>query len=76
MFKKLGSTRTSLRVGHIGEFETGARVPTLQVVLAYARAAGVSMEEIVDDKLSLPGHIPHVSQEKLIVKRRKPKACR
>ena len=70
MFKKLGRTRTSLRVGHIGEFETGRRVPTLQVVLAYARAGKVSMEEIADDKLKLPRHIPHVSEEKLIVKRR------
>lgn len=71
MFKKLGSTRTSLRVGHIGEFESGDRVPTLQVVLAYARAAEVSMEEIVDDSLKLPAHIPHVPEAKLSVKRRK-----
>lgn len=70
MFKKLGRTRTSLRVGHVGEFESGDRVPTLQVVLAYARAGKVSMEEIADDKLKLPSHIPDVPEAKLIVKRR------
>jgi transcriptional regulator with XRE-family HTH domain len=70
MFKSLGRTGTPLRVGHIGEFESGDRVPTLQVVLAYARAAEVSMEEIVDDKLRLPNHIPHVPDAKLVVKRR------
>jgi hypothetical protein len=76
MFKKLGSTRTSLRAGHIGEFETGARVPTLQVVLAYARAAKVSMEEIVDDKLKLPDHIPSVPEAKMTIKKRKRQARR
>lgn len=60
MFERLGKTGTPLRVGHIGEFETGRRVPTLQVVLAYARASGVSMELIVDDKLKLPNQIPPV----------------
>jgi transcriptional regulator with XRE-family HTH domain len=70
MFKRLGKTGTTLRVGHIGEFESARRVPTLQVVLAYARAAEVSMEEIVDDKLKLPGHIPHVPETKLMVKKR------
>jgi len=71
MFKRLGSKRTSLRVGHIGEFETGDRVPTLQVVLAYARVARVSMEEIVDDKLKLPDHIPSVPEAQMTIKKRK-----
>ena len=54
MFEQLGDTGTRLRVGHVGEFETGKRVPTLQVVLSYARAAGIAMEVIVDDELDLP----------------------
>lgn len=58
MFEQLGDTGTSLRVGHIGEFETSARVPTLQVVLAYARAAGIPMDVIVDDELDLPDRLP------------------
>jgi hypothetical protein len=58
MFERLGDTGTRLYVGHIGEYETDQRVPTLQVVLAYARAAGISMEVIVDDALDLPSKIP------------------
>jgi hypothetical protein len=51
-------------------------VPTLQVVLAYARAAKVSMEEIVDDKLKLPDHIPSVPEAKMTIKKRKRQARR
>jgi|SRR5947209_283703 len=69
MFERLGDTGTPLRVGHVGEFETDSRVPTLQVALAYARAAGVSMEVIVDDKLDLPEHIPPVPEADGIMKR-------
>lgn len=58
MFERLGDTGTRLRVGHVGEFETGNRVPTLQVVLAYARVAGIPMELIVDDDLDLPSRLP------------------
>jgi hypothetical protein len=54
MFERLGDTGTRLYIGHIDDYEKGRRVPTLQVVLAYARAAGVTMEVIVDDKLDLP----------------------
>jgi transcriptional regulator with XRE-family HTH domain len=58
MFERLGDTGTRLRVGHVGEFETGERVPTLQVALAYARAAGIPMELIVNDDLDLPERLP------------------
>lgn len=58
MFERLGDTGTRLYVGHIDDYEKDRRVPTLQVVLCYARAAGVSMEMIVDDALDLPAHIP------------------
>ena len=54
MFERLGDTGTRLYVGHIDDYEKDRRVPTLQVVLAYAKAAGVTMEVIVDDKLDLP----------------------
>jgi transcriptional regulator with XRE-family HTH domain len=57
MFKRLGDTGTRLYVGHIDDYEKDRRVPTLQVVLAYARVAGISMEAIVDDALDLPDRI-------------------
>src|SRR6476620_2571961 len=38
---------------NISQYERGTRVPSPVVILQYARLAGVSMEEIVDDELSL-----------------------
>lgn len=40
--------------GHVSEFEMGKREPSLLTLLAYARAARVSMDQLVDDKLDLP----------------------
>jgi transcriptional regulator with XRE-family HTH domain len=57
MFERLGDTGTRLYVGHIDDYEKDRRVPTLQVVLAYARVSGLSMEMIVDDNLDLPERI-------------------
>jgi len=38
---------------NISQYERGTRIPSPVVILKYARLAGVSMEEIVDDELSL-----------------------
>lgn len=37
----------------LSEFERGRRVPSLQVLLAYARAANIPLENIVDDDMAL-----------------------
>lgn len=58
MFERLGDTGTRLYVGHIDDYEKDRRVPTLQVVLAYSRVAGIAMEMIVDDDLDLPKRLP------------------
>jgi transcriptional regulator with XRE-family HTH domain len=42
----------------ISEFERGTTEPHLSVLLEYARAAGVHMEDIVDDELELPARLP------------------
>jgi len=42
----------------ISDYELGKRVPPLPLVLAYARVAGVHMEDIVDDDLDLPTKLP------------------
>ena len=46
----------------ISEFETGKYEPTLAVLLAYARAANVWLDVLVDDDLDLPKQLP--SREK------------
>jgi transcriptional regulator with XRE-family HTH domain len=42
----------------ISEFERGTTEPHLAVLLQYARAAGIHMEDIVDDELDLPKKLP------------------
>ena len=42
----------------ISEYESGRREPSLWVLLAYGRVAGVHLEEIIDDKLELPETLP------------------
>jgi transcriptional regulator with XRE-family HTH domain len=42
----------------ISDFERGKRVPPLEVLLQYARAAGVYVDAIVDDELDLPVKLP------------------
>ena len=37
----------------LSEFEKGRRVPNVLVLLAYARAARISLESIVDDEIEL-----------------------
>ncbi|MCA1600549.1 MAG: helix-turn-helix domain-containing protein [Acidobacteria bacterium] len=63
MFERLGDTGTSLRPGHIGEFETDRREPNLLVILAYARArstagGGEFFEALLDDYMDLPDRLP------------------
>jgi transcriptional regulator with XRE-family HTH domain len=48
---------------YISKFERGILEPTLDVLLAYARAIsttgrGEFLEAIIDDRLNLPGRIP------------------
>jgi transcriptional regulator with XRE-family HTH domain len=42
----------------ISEYESGRREPSLLVLLAYARVAGIHLEDIVDDNLELPEKLP------------------
>ena len=42
----------------ISDFERNKRVPSLDVVLQYARAANVSVEALIDDELNLPEKLP------------------
>jgi transcriptional regulator with XRE-family HTH domain len=50
MVERLGS---DLAYHRISEYESGRRMPSLMVLLAYARAANIPMENIVDDDLDL-----------------------
>jgi len=57
MVKKMGLAPDLLRE-EVSDFERGRRVPPLPVLLAYARAANVLVEALIDDDLDLPANLP------------------
>jgi transcriptional regulator with XRE-family HTH domain len=42
----------------ISQYEMGTREPPLIILLRYAHAAGVHVEDIIDDELDLPAKLP------------------
>ena len=42
----------------ISDYERGSREPSLLIILRYARAANVSTDVLIDDKLDLPAKLP------------------
>jgi transcriptional regulator with XRE-family HTH domain len=57
MIKRMGLAEELVRE-EISDFERGKRVPPLGVLLEYARAAGVYLDALVDDDLTLPAKLP------------------
>src|SRR5689334_4542250 len=57
MLSRMGLEDT-MHYGRISEYEQGKREPTLMTLLAYARAASVHLEDVVDDDLDLPRKLP------------------
>lgn len=57
MLERLG-LGDSMHYGRISEYEQGKREPALVTLLAYARAAAVHLEDIVDDDFELPRKLP------------------
>jgi len=58
--------------GTVSAFESGGREPSLLVLLAYARAANVSVESLIDDALDLPDELPAISKKAQGAKRSLP----
>jgi len=48
----------SMHYGRISEYEQDKREPALMTLLAYAHAASVHLDDIVDDNLDLPRKLP------------------
>lgn len=42
----------------ISDYELGKNEPPLEILLSYARVAGVCMDTLVDDQLNLPAKLP------------------
>ena len=41
-----------LHLGYIARYEAGTRIPSLLVLLAFARVAKISLESLVDDRIT------------------------
>ena len=57
MLERLGYS-DNMHYGRISEYEQDKREPSLMILLAYARAAQVHLEDIVDDNFELPRKLP------------------
>jgi transcriptional regulator with XRE-family HTH domain len=51
--KALNYKASPLRPAQISQFETGRREPSLMLLLAYARLAGISTDVLIDDRARL-----------------------
>lgn len=52
MVRKLNASNQIDRA-KVSEYETGRRIPALNILLAYARAGNTTMEYIVDDEIDI-----------------------
>jgi transcriptional regulator with XRE-family HTH domain len=53
MVKALNYKASPLRPAQISQFETGRREPPLMLLLAYAKLARISTDDLIDDRVSL-----------------------
>ncbi len=53
MFEALKDKGADVHLGYVSLFETGQRIPSLLVLLAYSKTSGVRMEVFVDDTSEL-----------------------
>lgn len=65
MHKRLG-VEDLISYTQISRYESGLREPPLQILLQYARAAGVHTEVLIDDDLDLPDKLPGTTDHKEI----------
>lgn len=63
MLKRLG-VEDQIDSARISGYESGLREPPLTILLQYARAAGVHVEDLIDDELDLPEKLPGTIRHK------------
>lgn len=72
MIGRMGLADTLLRE-EVSDFERNRRIPPLEVILAYARAANVTVEALIDDELLLPEELPSPTRHEGLRPDRPPK---
>ncbi|HEX8734485.1 MAG TPA: helix-turn-helix transcriptional regulator [Pyrinomonadaceae bacterium] len=58
LITRLNFNEIELVQGTISTYELGKREPSLPLLLAYARLAGISTDVLIDDELDLPETLP------------------
>ena len=48
MYERLANVKAQLHVGYIGSYETDEKVPSILILLEYARVSGLAMEFFAD----------------------------
>ena len=71
MWSRLG-VQDLIVVKQISAYELGKREPPLKVLLAYARAANVIADVLIDDALDLPAKLPSATRHEGV--RRRPRS--
>jgi transcriptional regulator with XRE-family HTH domain len=71
MLSRLG-VEDLIVVKQISAYELGKREPPLVVLLAYARAANVIADVLIDDELDLPAKLPSATKHEGVKRRRPP----
>jgi transcriptional regulator with XRE-family HTH domain len=69
MLSRLG-VQDLIVVKQISAYELGKREPSLMVLLAYARAANVIADVLIDDELDLPSNLPSAKKHEGVRRRK------
>jgi transcriptional regulator with XRE-family HTH domain len=70
MWRHLGVEQLIV-VKQISAYELGKREPPLTVLLAYARAANVIADVLIDDELDLPARLPSSAKSEGVRRRKR-----
>jgi transcriptional regulator with XRE-family HTH domain len=63
LLDRLGYSEHLFR-SNISQYERGHRIPSLPLLLEYARLVNVDLSILIDDKLNLPPKLPYTSKRK------------
>ena len=65
LLDRLGFSEHLFR-SNISQYERGHRIPSLPVLLEYARVVNVDLSVLIDDRLDLPHKLPYTAKRKEI----------
>src|ERR1700741_3632468 len=65
LLARLGFSEHLLR-SNISQYERGHRIPSLPVLLEYARLVNIALAVLIDDRLDLPQKPPYTAKRKRV----------